>query len=139
MDALVTKIKTYRGLAVPAHLDKNFSLISQLAFVPPGLEVDAFEIYMTEKIEQLKRDYLAERTEPIICSSDAHHPHHITKPKMRLWLQNLVIGEVFNAFKGLNECRITVSHTAKGSVGAQKAAVDYSRGWVKPPWEGKNR
>jgi predicted metal-dependent phosphoesterase TrpH len=130
LDELIERIRAIGGLAVPAHLDKNFSIISQLAFIPPYLKVDAFEIYMIDKLQKIKKEYLQNRKEPIISSSDAHHPHHLIKPKMRFWLKRLVLGEIFEAFKGSEDRRITISQTTYS-----KAKPSFSYGQGKAPWE----
>ncbi len=63
------------GIVIPAHIDKRQnSLMSQLGFVPPDLDVDAFELSPKMDRERFIREnpYLKNRS--FVHSSDAHYP-----------------------------------------------------------------
>ena len=63
------------GLFIPAHIDRpKFSLISQLGFVPPELNADAFEISSHTTPEEMFRQFPWIASSTFIRSSDAHHP-----------------------------------------------------------------
>jgi PHP family Zn ribbon phosphoesterase len=66
------------GLAVAAHVDRpSFSLIGQLGFIPPDLEVDAFEISARADEADLIRRFPALAGRPRLRGSDAHFPKDI--------------------------------------------------------------
>ncbi|MGM0508587.1 MAG: PHP domain-containing protein [Fusobacteriota bacterium] len=96
IDEVFDIIKKNNGLAVPAHLDKTNSIISNLGYIPE-LEFDAFEIYIKEKVQKFKKKYSL--GDKILSSSDAHFPHSIKKPKLEFDLKDLSINAFFEAFK----------------------------------------
>jgi hypothetical protein len=61
------------GLAIASHVDRErFSMIGQLGFIPPGLELDAVEV-STEWAAGQDYDY------PVVTFSDAHFLDDIGK------------------------------------------------------------
>jgi predicted metal-dependent phosphoesterase TrpH len=75
---VVKEIHNRQGLAIAAHIDRDsYSLISQLGFIPQGLDLDAIEISRHMSL----RDARARLTDydrfPFIKSSDAHFPDDI--------------------------------------------------------------
>ncbi len=66
IDKCVEMIHKYEGIAVPAHIDRpKFSIIANLGFIPPDLNVDAVEM------KGEKSNY--PHKFPVIFSSDAHY------------------------------------------------------------------
>ncbi|HSA96817.1 MAG TPA: PHP domain-containing protein, partial [Acidobacteriota bacterium] len=71
-------IHDHGGLAVAAHLDRpSFSVLSQLGFIPPGLELDAVEGSPLLTLEEAVNTFRLETPLPILLSSDAHKPEDI--------------------------------------------------------------
>ena len=75
IDETEQKVHDLGGLFIPAHIDRSKnSIMSQLGFLPVGLNVDAIEISRRIDI----RTYLHRHSEfgkfPVITSSDAHYP-----------------------------------------------------------------
>jgi predicted metal-dependent phosphoesterase TrpH len=67
------------GLVIAAHIDREAcnSIIGQLGFIPPDLELDALEISShTSPAHALER-YPGIEKFPLISSSDAHYPEDI--------------------------------------------------------------
>jgi PHP family Zn ribbon phosphoesterase len=61
------------GLVVAAHIDRgSYSILSQLGFIPDGLELDALEISRHTPLAEAWRRWPEYRRLPFITSSDAH-------------------------------------------------------------------
>ena len=99
--AIVARARAARGtsLVVAAHVDREaFSLIGQLGFIPPGLDLDAVEVSANmTKAEALKR-FPDCRKYPIITGSDAHKPGDIGK---RVTVFTMEDGSVLEVKKSL--------------------------------------
>lgn len=68
--------KSFGGVAIPAHIDRaSYSVLSNLGFIPPDLDVSAVEI--TEKNLNAMRDDYSEFN--IITNSDAHYLENISE------------------------------------------------------------
>lgn len=64
------------GIAVPAHIDRtSYSVLSNLGFIPPDLNVPAVEI-TKQNLEKMKSDY---QTFKILTNSDAHYLENISE------------------------------------------------------------
>ncbi len=75
IEEIVNKIHDLNGVAIAAHIDRDsFSIISQLGFVPEGLQIDALEVSKKDKIENFKDLGL-----PLVTFSDAHCLNRIGK------------------------------------------------------------
>jgi len=78
LEKLVDEIHRLKGIAIPAHIDKNrFSLISQLGFLDKNTSFDAVEV---SKYKWYKEKYRFGDTLsgfPVICGSDSHNPDDI--------------------------------------------------------------
>ncbi len=89
------------GLAVAAHVDRPaFSLIGQLGFVPPDLEVDAFEISARADEADLVRQYPALAGRPLLRGSDAHFPRDIGSAWTEFRLNSPELDEIRLALQG---------------------------------------
>ena len=68
--------KSFGGVAIPAHIDRmSYSVLSNLGFIPPDLDVSAVEI--TEKNLNAMRDNYDEFR--VITNSDAHYLGNISE------------------------------------------------------------
>lgn len=108
IDTLVDGIHSYNGIAVAAHLDRGFSVISQLGFIPPQLKLDAVEIWNVSKIGEIKNNYLLDRNLNIISSSDSHYIDMMKKSKMKLVIEKADVNSCLNCIKGVGPGRITI-------------------------------
>jgi PHP family Zn ribbon phosphoesterase len=81
------------GLAIAAHIDREaFSLISQLGFIPPGLELDALEVSPLTTLDRAREAYAAGASYPLVRFSDAHRPEEIG----RAWTEFLLAAPAWN-------------------------------------------
>lgn len=91
LEAIVANIHEFGGLAIASHVDRErFSLISQLGFVPEGLEIDALEISPRRSVTQARDEIPQIREYPLLTFSDAHRLDEI--------------GAVYTTFTGVRPC-----------------------------------
>ena len=75
IDALINLVRGYNGMIIACHVDRmSYSVISQLGFIPPELDVDAVELSKLAGREHFSE---AAYRYPIVMGSDAHEPHQI--------------------------------------------------------------
>lgn len=75
---VVESIHRLGGLAIASHVDReSFSLLSQLGFVPEGLEIDALEISPLHSVSKALRCFPQIKGFPLVRSSDAHRLEQI--------------------------------------------------------------
>lgn len=73
--------KRFGGIAIPAHIDRSsYSILSNLGFIPPDLEVSALEI--TPKNRTALEDKY--KNIKIISNSDAHYLENISEQEFYL-------------------------------------------------------
>jgi len=114
IEKLVDSIHDFGGVAVAAHIDRGFSLISHLGYIPPDLAIDAVEIWDLGKIEELKRKYLKDRPVNILSSTDSHHLHMMKPPKMKFWMESRNISSCLDCIKGEGTGRISIIQKRMG-------------------------
>ncbi len=69
IEGIVNRIHELNGIAIASHIDRDrFSILSQLGFVPEGLELDAYEISTREELPNYQEKYA-----PLVVFSDAHN------------------------------------------------------------------
>ncbi|ACK42196.1 MULTISPECIES: PHP domain-containing protein [Dictyoglomus] len=99
----VTKlIRKFDGFIILAHIDKpNFSVLSNLGFIPENLDYDLLELSKEVKIEKFLRDNygLISKKNNFIISSDAHYLDDIKKPRTFIGVEGLTIEDVFFSLK----------------------------------------
>lgn len=100
LEEAVEGIRGHGGVAVPAHLDRGFSIISQLGFLPPDLDVDIVEIADTAKIDAFKNQYFPDKDIRVISSSDTHHLHMFQPPKMKFKIPDSGVGSCMECLRG---------------------------------------
>ncbi len=97
---VVETIHGLGGLAIAAHVDRpRFGLISQLGFVPPGLELDAAEA-CSDNLPALPKGL------SVVRSSDAHRPEEIGSRCTRFMVEEPTAGEVGMALRGVEGRRV---------------------------------
>ena len=98
LNEVVQRVRQLGGLAIPAHVDRPMaSLLVNLGFVPPGLDVPALELFRLTK----PSDAIAKWPElahwPLIRASDAHQLSEMT-PALRLHINEPTLAELSLAF-----------------------------------------
>jgi PHP family Zn ribbon phosphoesterase len=91
VEDVVKIIQDLGGLAIASHVDRErFSLISQLGFVPEGLQIDALEISPLHSVSEAAEKLPQIRDYPFVSFSDAHRLEEI--------------GSSFTTFTGVSPC-----------------------------------
>jgi PHP family Zn ribbon phosphoesterase len=94
-------IHRHRGLAVASHIDREaFSLISQLGFIPPDLELDAVEVSPLLTFDQARAAFGPLSRLPLLRFSDAHRPEEIGRAVMEFLLAEPSLEEIRKALAG---------------------------------------
>jgi hypothetical protein len=91
LEDVVENIHALGGLAIASHVDRDrFSLISQLGFVPEGLQIDALEVSPLHSVSQAADKLPQIRDYSLVSFSDAHRLDEI--------------GRSFTTFTGVSPC-----------------------------------
>lgn len=95
------RVERHGGLAIPSHFDKSsFSLISQLGFIPPDMELEALEMSRRSEFREQGRILDASLRLPRIVSSDAHRLEDIGSARTIFLLADASLKELRLAFRG---------------------------------------
>ena len=98
VEDVVKHIHAFNGLAIASHVDREaFSIIGQLGFIPPDLELDALEI--SPKIDYYEAREKFNSNFPIVCSSDAHYLNEIGKGFTVFLLEKANVYEIKKALR----------------------------------------
>lgn len=90
IDQLIQILPSYRGIAVPAHVDKNsYSIIANLGFLP--------EEYHFSCIEVKNPPFSYEFSGNVITNSDAHYLEHIAERERSIDVKEKSIQAVLDA------------------------------------------
>lgn len=90
LDDLVRLLPEYRGVPIPAHVDKSsYSIISNLGYIPPE--------YGFRCIEKKNRNAAVEFEGNVISNSDAHYLEDIAQPENALEVPEKTIPAVISA------------------------------------------
>lgn len=99
---VIKEVKDLGGIAIPSHIDKpNYSIISNLGFIPPDLDGSIFEISSKTKISKVIDKFSTIDNYSFISNSDAHYLHDIKK-SMKLYMKAPKVKEMELALKGVN-------------------------------------
>ena len=93
IDETVAQVRERGGLPIAAHVDRRaFSLLANLGFVPPGLDLAALELSQSAP-EAFVREHEELRRWPFIRSGDAHRLDELSA-NMRFHLQEPSVREI---------------------------------------------
>jgi PHP family Zn ribbon phosphoesterase len=100
LSEVVRRVQALGGLAIPAHVDRpSFSLLANLGFVPPDLDVPALELFrLTDPADAIAR-WPDLAGWPLIRGSDAHRLSELT-PAVRFKLGSPTVAELTLALTG---------------------------------------
>lgn len=89
------------SLVIAAHVDRDvFSLIGQLGFIPPHLELDALELSRHTTFEDARARFPDCARYPIVVGSDAHHPDDIGSRTLSFTMEDGTVAEIRKALAG---------------------------------------
>lgn len=94
LEKVVEKVKELGGVAVPSHLDRNHSIISQLGFIPPELNFKTVEISKNTNPKFFLKKFPNLNKLQFMQNSDSHYLKEIKA------YQNLIVEKFsFSEFK----------------------------------------
>jgi hypothetical protein len=100
VEEIVDTIHSLDGLAIAAHIDREgFSLVGQLGFIPPDLDLDALEISPHISLPEAREKFNSSL--PLTCASDAHFLEDIGTGMSSFYIQEASTTEIKKAL--LNE------------------------------------
>ncbi len=103
INRIVEEVHLQEGIAVAAHIDKKaFSIVGQLGFIPPDLDLDAVEVSYRERPEIAIEKLLFGMKIPCITSSDAHFSGEIGRVTTKFLMEEPSISEMKMALKGIH-------------------------------------
>ena len=105
---LVKNIHAFGGIAVASHIDRqNFSVISQLGFIPEDVSFDALELSYAMDLPDATVQFGRYTGIPWVTSSDAHSLGDIGRRYTTFLLNEPTFDEIALAFKGEREIKWT--------------------------------
>jgi PHP family Zn ribbon phosphoesterase len=109
VDFLVANIHRFGGLAIASHVDRErFSLISQLGFVPEGLQLDGMEISALHSQAEAIALFPSIADYPLLQSSDAHQLKDLGKASTTCMLASPCVAELRKALQGQDDRKVVV-------------------------------
>lgn len=94
IDEIAAEIRNHRGFFMPAHVDKSSnSLLANLGFIPPGLNIKAVEIYKRQEDTSMYDKYIK------MFNSDAHRLTDISEQENYMEIEECSIEGLFNYLK----------------------------------------
>lgn len=109
LEMVVAMVQDLGGLALPAHVDRPaFSLIANLGFVPPDLDLPAVEIFRSSQEAEVRRRFPQIRGFTLICNGDAHRLNEMMARTM-FKIAAPTVAELVLALRGENGRRVEVT------------------------------
>lgn len=106
---VVELIHQFGGLAIASHIDKqNYSVISQLGFIPEEVKFDALEISANIELEYEKKIYSEYSRFPILRNSDAHFIEEIGKITSKFFIEQPSFKEIRKALNNEDGRRVVI-------------------------------
>lgn len=99
LSEIVNQIHMFGGITIASHIDReSFSIIGQLGFIPPDLELDAVEISSHAQKDEILHQFPDVARFPIITASDAHFLDDIGMATTNFLVEEPIIEEIRMAF-----------------------------------------
>lgn len=99
------KVKELGGICIASHVDRPvYSLLTQLGFIPPDIELSAVEVSRLTNPEEARKRFPGIGSLPIVTSSDAHRMEDfISGPKTIFHIEEPTLSEIQQALRGQQE------------------------------------
>ncbi|MFZ5519098.1 MAG: PHP domain-containing protein [Candidatus Zhuqueibacterota bacterium] len=97
---LVRDVHELNGLAIASHVDKeSFSIIAQLGFIPPDVELDGLEISPFTSLEQARDQFPDANRYPLVKFSDAHYLENLGMQTTEFFIEHPTVAEIRMALR----------------------------------------
>jgi predicted metal-dependent phosphoesterase TrpH len=102
IEEVCAKVRELNGIFIPAHVDRLYSgILSQLGFIPKGLDVDAIEIWNVNSRDKFTSKYPEYKHYTLIKNSDAHNLSQIGSKYSEYKMEKPSIEELLKAFHNI--------------------------------------
>jgi PHP family Zn ribbon phosphoesterase len=109
LEAVVAGVQALSGLVIPAHVDRPaFSLIANLGFIPPDLDLPAVEIFRLSQEVEVRQRFPQLRRYTFICDGDAHRLSEMSSRTM-LKVAAPTVAELTLALRGEEGRRVEIT------------------------------
>jgi 3',5'-nucleoside bisphosphate phosphatase len=109
IESIVREVHRLGGISIACHVDRpSYSIISQLGFIPPDLNLDAVEISCRAKRDS-SGDLEILQGLPVITSSDAHFPDDIGRCCTSFFIKAPSLDEIRMALQNKSGRRMTIN------------------------------
>ena len=105
LEECIKKVFDLGGIVVPSHLDRKHSIISQLGFIPPDINLKTVEISKNISSEEVLNKFDQLRGYQLMQNSDSHYLKEI-KAYQNLVVKDFSFTEFRQAVKNINNRRI---------------------------------
>jgi PHP family Zn ribbon phosphoesterase len=105
VERIVREARAGKGesLVIAAHVDREaFSIIGQLGFIPPRLDLDAVEVTAQMSAVELEARFPDCKNYPVVTGSDAHNAEDIGKRFTRFTVEKGSAAEIKKALRGID-------------------------------------
>lgn len=108
VEKIVHAIHRLGGLAIASHIDRqSFSIIGQLGFIPPGLNIDALEI--SPLASRKRRGSFSQKYDfPLVTFSDAHYLNDIGRSFSSFLIEEASVEETKKALMGKDSRKVII-------------------------------
>jgi 3',5'-nucleoside bisphosphate phosphatase len=110
IEAIVDEVHRLGGISIASHVDRpSYSILSQLGFIPPELELDAVEISYRSDRKVFASSIGTLRGLPIVTSSDAHSPEDIGRCSISFLMEAPCVDEIRLALREESGRRVEIN------------------------------
>ncbi len=114
VDEIVQGVRGLGGLCIPAHVDRPmYSLIANLGFIPPDLDIPAVEISHLLGPKEARSRFPQLRSYGLIADSDAHRLSEMRR-RTTLKMAHRTVAEVALALAGVGDRGVWVDGVRSG-------------------------
>ena len=92
---VVNKVRELEGFVIPSHIDRSYSLIKNLGFVAPELDIKLLEISKNGDISNLQKKFPYLKKYSFIRNSDSHYLKEM-QPMTELTLSTINLEDIFD-------------------------------------------
>jgi len=107
LNDVINEVHLLGGLSIASHVDRpSFSIVSQLGFISPDMELDALEIAGRGNAPLIENMMPHEKRFPLVTFSDAHVLCDIGRATTMFYLDRPCVCELLLALRGLSGRKI---------------------------------
>lgn len=116
VEEVVRRVRRLDGLTIPAHVDRPaYSIIANLGFVPPDLELAGVEISQLVGVEEARKRFPQLASLSLIANSDAHRLKDMVR-RTTFKMERATVAEIALALAGEGGRGVWVDGIASGRV-----------------------